>query len=176
MAAVMQDDVAGHPALPVAIYLSNQAGGNAVRGRLAPVIGHGVPSDRGQAQFARDAQDNGPARAKRWAEDAYRLADYLGEGVAGGAEFLADTGRGGARKVGMAPGVIANEVTSVGDAADEGRFGLREFPDHEECCVHIVGGQDVEQLRRPRGVGAVVKSECQFVGALGRNERWPENL
>ena len=59
----------------------------------------------------------------------------------------------------MAPGVIADEVAGVGDSAGEFWLGLRKFADHEEGGVHIVLGEDVEEARRPCGIGAVVEGE-----------------
>ena len=76
----------------------------------------------------------------------------------------------------MAPGVIADEVSGVGDAANELRLGLGKLADHEERGAHIVLGEDVEQTRRPGGVGAVVEGEGELAGAARRDERPAKDL
>ena len=90
--------------------------------------------------------------------------------------LLVDAAGGGEGQVGMAPGVVADEVAGGGDLADQRGLGLGAAADEEKGCADIVAGEEVEQAGRPDGVGAVVEGEGQFAGARRGDERGAEEL
>ena len=159
MAAVVQNDIRGVTALLILLNLSDQIRRDSIGGRFFPIVGHRVPGHGLHAEFSGDAQCDGAARAVRRAKEMYGFADELFQRVARAREFFANASRGDLREIRMTPGVIADEMSCVCDATDQGGFGLREFADQEEGRVRIVRGENIEQLRRPGGVGAVVEGE-----------------
>ena len=86
-----------------------------------------------------------------------------------------DAAGGAIGEIGMAPGVVADEVTGGNDLADEGRLGLGAAADHEEDGVDIAAGQDFEKTRSPSGVGAVVEGKRQLAGTLRAGEHRSED-
>ena len=176
MAAVMKHDVGGGAAARVVSNLLRQFCCDAISGGFHPVAGHGIPCDRYEADGACDAQDGGAARAEGWTEEADGLSGDLGESVAGAGELVADLVCCGASQVGVAPGVIADKVAGVGDAACECGLGLRKTADHEEGGADMVLGKDIEEARRPGGIGTVVEGESQFAGSTRRDEGAAEDL
>ena len=106
---------------------------------------------------------------------AYRLAGYLLQSFFGPHQFLAHAARCGERKVGMAPGVVPNQVACLRDAPHQLRFGLRVPAHHKERNPHTMAGEDVEQTRRPGRVGPVVEGKRQFPGPGRRNQHSPKD-
>jgi hypothetical protein len=53
---------------------------------------------------------------------------------------------------------------------------LREAANHEESCVHIMGGKKIEQPWRPRGIWTVIECQRKLVWPWRRGERSSENL
>ena len=157
MAAVVENDVAGVTAALIAVDFPDQVLRNLVGGRFLPILRHCIPRNRDQSELASKFQNIGPPRSERRAEVANRFARDLREQIVGAGEFVENVGLPRARKIGMAPGVVADQMSGIGDAACEFRLGLGEFADHEEGRAHVVLGENVEQPRRPRRVGAVVE-------------------
>ncbi len=176
MTAVVEHDVAGAAAALVAIDLLEQILGNPVCGEFAPVCGHRIPRDGNEAELAGEFKHIGATSTKRRTEVADGLARDCRENVAGAGEFVEDIGGSGAGQVWMRPGMIADEVAGIGDAASEFRLGLSEFADHEECGAHVVCGKNVEEARRPRRIGAVIEGECEFAGIARGHESAAEKL
>ena len=176
MLAVVEHDVGGPACVLVPVNLLDQFCGDVVGGWVDPIAGHGVPCDRRHAEMASGAEYEGTTRAVGGAEVAHRLAEDLLEYRARAREFFADLNGRGAREIGVAPGMIADEVASVGDAACEALLGFSVAADHEKGGVHVVRGEDVEEARGPCGVGAVVESEGHLAGAGRSNERTAEYL
>lgn len=174
MAAVVQDDVGGEAVLLVANDVGGEAQGDALGRGLAPVVGDGVPEDRFHAQIACGAQYIGATCAERRAEVADGLAGDLGERVLGAAELLADLGGGSEGEIGVGPGMVADEVAGLVNAADEIGDDLGVAADEEKGGADVAGGQLVEQLRRPSGIRAVVEGEGEIAGALRGAERGTE--
>ena len=168
--AVVQDDVDGAAGLGEAVDFVREACGDFLRGGFAPVSGHGVPEHGGELEFARDAEDNGTAGAVGRAEVANGRAGDLLQCVAGARELFADAVRGGAREIGMGPGVVAEEMALRGDAAHQIRLRRSKAAQQEERGLNAVGSEDVEELWRPGGIGAVIEGERQFTGARGSGE------
>ena len=83
---------------------------------------------------------------------------------------------GGEGQVGMAPGVIADQVPGGQDAPDQRRLGLGKAAHKKEGGTDVVAGQRVEQAGRPGGVGAVVEGERQLAGAARGNQRRAKQL
>jgi hypothetical protein len=76
----------------------------------------------------------------------------------------------------MSPGVVADEVAGVGDLANELRIGLSAAAYEKEGGADVAAGEQIEQARRPGGVGAVVEGEGEFAGARRSDERGTEEL
>ena len=149
MAAVVEDNVHGLSLSAEAIDFFGQACGDAIRGWLFPIVGHRVPKNRFQAEGTRDLKDLWPARTEGRAKESDRLANDLFKGCAGPLQFFMNLCACGQCQVGMAPRVIADQVTGSRDAPHQCRFDLGEFADHEKRSTHVVAGEDVEQARRP---------------------------
>jgi len=176
MAAVVQDDVAGPAAALVAVDFPDQTLRDLVGRGLAPVGGHGVPRNRDKAELARESQYIGTASTEGRAKIADGLAGDLRENVARTCDFIEHRGRCGAGEIGVGPGMIADEVAGMGDAARQLRLGPGEFANHEKGSVYVVFGENVEQTRCPCGVGAVVEGEGELAGAARGDERTAEDL
>jgi len=67
----------------------------------------------------------------------------------------------------MAPGVVPDQVSRLGNPPDQRGLGLGMAAHHEERGPHIVAGQKIQQPRRPRRVGPVVEGKRQFTGPPG---------
>ena len=65
----------------------------------------------------------------------------------------------------MREGVVADDVASAFDFADDFRTLLDVASDQEECCLNVVIGEDVEQAHRVRIVGTVVIGEGYLTGS-----------
>ena len=129
-----------------------------------------MPSSRAaRSTQGRRAPNGGRNRVTGFARD-------LLQSVFGSGEFVQDSMGRGERQVGMAPGVIADDVAGIDDGA--GNRGLLggETAHEKEGCANAVTREDFEETRRPGGIGAVVEGEGQFAGARGRNERSAEDL
>ena len=59
----------------------------------------------------------------------------------------------------MAPGVAADLVPCGDDLPHQRRLCLRVAADEKEGRMNLAAGQNVEQTRRPGGIGTVVKGE-----------------
>lgn len=167
MAAVVEHDVGGEAAAGVAFDFLKQLRCDVICGGIDPVTGHGIPRDGSEADGARDAQDGGAARTEGRTEETNGLADDLGESVAGAGELVTNCAGCGVCQIGVVPRVVADEVACGCDAACECRFGLGEAADHEEGCMDVVLGEDVEEARGKGGIRAVIEGEGEFAG-LGR--------
>ncbi len=174
VASIVEDDVGGEAALLIADDAGGEAQGDALGRGLAPVVGDGVPEDRFHAEIACGAQHVGTARAEGRTEVADGLACDLREGVLSGAELFTNFGGGGESEVGVGPGVVADEVAALLDAANEIGDDLGVAADEEEGCADAVLGEVVEELRGPGGVGSVVEGKGEIAGALGSAERGAE--
>ncbi len=165
VAAVVEDDVGGEAALLIADDERGEAQGDAQGRGLAPVVGDGIPEDRFHAEFACGAQHAGTARAEGRTEVADGLAGDLREGVLREAELFADLGGGGEGEVGVRPGVVADEVACLLDAADEVGDDLGVAADEKEGGADVVFGEMVKELGGPGGVGAIIEGEGELAGA-----------
>src|SRR5215472_12717564 len=76
----------------------------------------------------------------------------------------------------MAPGVVADKVAGLCDAARQLALSFREFAQHEECGMHIVFGKNVQQARCPRRIGAIVEGKGQLSRPSRSDESAAENL
>ncbi len=66
--------------------------------------------------------------------------------------------------IGVGVGVVAHHVPLVDLAGDETGVGLHVLADDEEGRRGVLGLEDVEDLRRPAGVGAVVEGQGHQAG------------
>lgn len=171
MTAVMENDVGCPAILLQVIYLPFKLFRYSVGRRLAPVGGYGIPHHGHHPQHPGGVEDMRPAPAKWRPEVADRDTRNVLQRFAGPLQFLSHAKGRGEREVGMAPGMVADEVAGGSDAAHQIRLGLSVTANEEEGGAHIVGGQDVEQARGPGGIGAIVKGEGQLAGATWCNER-----
>jgi len=73
-------------------------------------------------------------------------------------------------------GVIANGVSSGGDATRDIRLGGYVLADKEERRFHVVLGEHVKKMQRVRIVGAVVVGERELLGVGEAVERPAEQL
>lgn len=176
MVAIVKNDVAGVTAVLVAVNLPDQALRDLVAGGFLPVRRHRIPRDGDESKLAGKLQNIGPSGAEGWTEVADRLARNLGKQIAGAGEFVEHVGRPRAREIRVAPGVVADQVAGVGDAASEFRLGLGELAHHEEGCAHVVLGEDVEQTRRPGRVRAIVEGQGELARRSRSNEGTAEDL
>ena len=176
MAAVVQDDVGGVTAALVAVDFSDQVLRDRIGGGFLPVGGHGVPGDGNEAELAGEFEHVGAARAEGRAEISNGFSGDVGEDVAGAGELVEHVGGASAGEIGVRPGVVADEVPGIEDAAGEVGLGLGEFANHEERGVNAVLGEDVEEARRTCGVGAVVEGEGKLAGGARCDEGAAKNL
>ncbi len=72
-------------------------------------------------------------------------------------------------RVGVAPQFIAVRK----NALHQRRIGLRIRADHEERRLHVLAFENVENLRRPLGIGAVVEGERDL---LLRRAELPDHI
>ena len=68
--------------------------------------------------------------------------------------------------VGMREGVVADLVAFVVNSLRNAREFVRLNADHEERCRRMLALQHIEDLRRPLGIGTVVKRDRDFVGTV----------
>jgi len=176
MASVMEDQIRGTAAEGVACHAAVDTVNDLLCRRGVPVVPDDVPCDRNQAEFASDLQRCRAADAVRWAEVADRRADDLLELGAGASQLFASAAGGGAGEVGMSPGVIADEMACLMGTANERVLCGGELTDEEEGCTNVALCEDVQQLRGPAGIGAVVKGECNFVGLFGSDQGTAKEL
>jgi len=176
MAAVVEDDVGGRSLAFEAVDGACEALRDCIGGRRFPVRGDGIPGDRDHSQIACGAEDKRAARAERGAEKADTFTQDVLERVAGSCEFLGHLLRRGQRQVGVAPGVIADEMARCGDAPHKRGLGLGKAANHEECRLYIVLCKQVNQLGSPRGIGAVIEGEREFAWFAGSGQRFAEEL
>lgn len=176
VSAVVEDDVGSESAAVIAVDFLDEFGRNVFCRWIDPVAGHRVPCNGSEIEAARNAQCSGASRAIRRTKKADGLAGDLGEYVGGARELDADAGGGGAREIGMAPCVVADQVASVGDAACESRLGLGESANHEKRGANVVLSECVEEARRPGRVRAVVEGERELAGTERCDEDTAEDL
>ena len=79
-------------------------------------------------------------------------------------------------EVGVAPGVVADEVAGGDDPADEFRGGVGVAAEEEESGADFVGGEQFEQMRGPDGIGAVIEGKGQLAGPERGDEGGAEEL
>ena len=176
MAAVVENDVAGVAAAVIAVDLPEQALRDLVGGGFLPILRHRIPRDRDQSELASKLQNIRPPRAKGRAEVADRFAGDFGEQIVGACELVEHVGLPHPREIRVAPGVVANQVSGVGDAAGEFRLSLGKFADQKESRTDIVLGEDVEEARRPCRIGSVVEGESELTGIARGYEGAAEDL
>ena len=157
VAPVVENDVGRKTTSVGVVDLACQALGNSVSRWLLPIRGHRIPCHGRHSQVMRRLQHGRPAAAKGRAEIAHSLAQDLLEGCARAVEFFVDAARAGEGKVGVAPGMVADEMSFFGDTPNEGRFQLGESSDQKKCPLDSVVKEEVEQVWRPGRVGAIVK-------------------
>src|SRR6266540_2130600 len=71
------------------------------------------------------------------------------------------------RKVRMIIGVVPDLVSFVDNATNKPRVPLGVYAHEEKGCFHVRGFENIQDLRRPSRVRAVVKSDCDLVLAAG---------
>ena len=174
--AIVEDDVGGPSLVLIALDLLHELGCDVIGGGVNPVAGHGVPGDGRHVEFACGVEHVRAATTVGRTKETDGFAGDLRKGVAGAGELVADLEARGAGEVRVAPGVIADEMAGVGDAAGEGWFGLGETAHHEEGRAHVALSEDVEEAGRPGGVGSVVEGKGEFAGAMRRDEGATEEL
>ncbi len=76
----------------------------------------------------------------------------------------------------MVPTVIAYCVASGGNLADEGGVACGVAANEEERGTDVLAGENVEELRSPVGVRAVVVGEREFAGLVRRDQCGTEDL
>ena len=170
LAAVVEDNVAGDAAGVIALDERGQSRGDVIDVGGLPVGCHCVPGDRGEAEGSGGAQRVGSARAEGGSKEANRLAEDGFELVLGAGEFFEGLAVAGEGKVGMAPAMVGDGVAGLVHLADESGLECGVFADEEEGGAGVVAGENLEQLRGPAGIGAVVEGEGDLVGACRRLE------
>src|SRR5690242_8278634 len=88
-------------------------------GRSSPVIAGNIPHDRLQTNFAGHAEDGGAASAKRWTKEIRVLTDCVLQSGATVRELFADFGCTLQSEQRVRECVIANDVSSLDDLADD---------------------------------------------------------
>jgi hypothetical protein len=129
--------------------------------RRIPIVAGDVPHDRLQAHFARDAKYSGTAPTEGWTEQVRVFADGIAQGRATIGEFLTHIGAALKSQERMREGVIANDVSAFDEFLDDVGTLLCIASDQKKCGFRVVTGENFQQTKRMRIVGAVVirKSE-----------------
>ena len=68
--------------------------------------------------------------------------------------------------------MVAEDVTSTGNFSNDLRTFASERPDKEECGARVVAIEQIEQLRRNRGVGPIVEGDCELAGRICSVDGW----
>src|SRR3954447_26034188 len=69
------------------------------------------------------------------------------------------------RQVRMVIGMVPDLVSFINDATNEGRVTLCVYSNDEERGFYICCFENVQNFRRPSGVGTVIKSDCDLMFA-----------
>jgi len=149
--------------------------GNRFGGWIAPIGGHNIPEDGYHAEVACGLEHDGPPCAEWRAKESEGLASDLLERAASANEFLFNAAGQRKSEIGMAPGVVADEMAGGNDAADKRRLRAGMAANEEECGVNAVVGQDIEQTGCPGRIGSIVEGEGEFAWKTGRNEGFAED-
>src|SRR3977135_4453412 len=106
-------------------------------GRRIPVVAGDIPEDRFEAQFARNAQDCGPAAAERRTEQIAMFAHGVTQSGVALRQFLSNLSFAFKDQQGMRESVVADGVAGLGDFAGACRTLMRVLADQKESssCV-----------------------------------------
>ena len=163
MAAVVEEQIGGFASLAVARDELFGAGQDQLWRVGVPVVGHGVPHDWDESEFAGGAQRGWAARAEGWAKILDWIAEDLLQFAAGAGQLFAGLEFAGDGEVGVTPGVVADQMACRVDSAHQFRLIGGVFADQEERGFDAVRCQRIEQLWGPAWVGAVVEGEGDFI-------------
>ena len=100
------------------------------------------------------------------AEEAHGPAGQRLEQALGGVDLERDEGVGHLAEIWMGEGVVAHVVALGQHTLHERGISLRVVADDEEAGMDALVFQDVEDLRRPVGVGTVVEGQCELAGLV----------
>jgi hypothetical protein len=176
LVAVVEKDVGRGGVAACAGEASGDVGDDGFGGDGAPVVTHGVPLDDLEAEFFGGAEDCGAAGSVGRAEIVDGSADGVFEGLVAGAKLFADDAGGLEAEPGVGLGVVANQMTSRVDTADDLGTLAHEAADHEEGGAGVVLGEEVEEGVGGDVVGAVVVGEGCFVGVGAGDDGVAEEL
>ncbi len=169
-AVVEKDDGAARPgALVLCSDLAEDAVGDLLRGLagvLVPVVGVDFVADDDVAEALDTVDGSGLVVGVGFLVDGVRRtevegldAELGGEEALGKVELKVSLAFGDFADVGVSEGVVADLVTFTVDALHDADVLLGFFADHEEGALDVVLLEDVEDLRGPVGIGAVVEGE-----------------
>src|ERR1019366_2587397 len=96
--------------------------------------------------------------------------------VTGPTQFISYATPGGEREIGVAPGMVADEMAAFNDAAHQRFLAVGVLAHEKECGVNAATGKYVEDVWRPRRVGAVVECKCEFSWPWRSNQGAAEDL
>src|SRR4029453_15883091 len=79
------------------------------------------------------------------------------------AQLQANMLRPAQRQVRMVIGVVPDLVSFVDDAVNKRRVTLCVYSDDEKRGLYVCCFENVQNFRRPSGIGAVLKSDCNLI-------------
>src|SRR5271163_3610161 len=135
-----------------------------------PIVTNDIPHHRRQSEFTSDAENVRPARAMWWTEVANLFTDDIFKRRIAISQFLTNPRRRFEHQPGVGHGVVANQMSRGVNGADDVRALTGEAPDHEKRRADLMLGQDIEQLKGIRIVGAVIESEGDLIGVAVGDE------
>ena len=141
-----------------------------VRAGLRPILRIDVFQNHEIIEIFRDFQRSQFSQLRRTRIGSVRRAKQCG-GATGnrfeqklcGIQLQPDMLGPAERQVGMVIGVVPDLVSFVDDATNKPRVTFRVHPDDEKRGLYVCRFQDVQNLRRPSRIGAVVKSDCDLM-------------
>jgi hypothetical protein len=129
--------------------------------RAVPVVAGNVPHNGFEAEFADDTKNGRTAAAERRTEKIGVRAHGVFDCGAAVEEFAADFFLAFENQQRMREGVVADEVTRIGNSTCDIGTLLHVAANQKKSCVNVVPSEDIEKMVSVRIVGAVV---------VGKNE------
>ena len=147
-------------------------------GASAPVAGKQGPHDRAKVEFTRGFRHPGTAQAPRRTKPSRRRASVLGgdDGILAAAQLIPRSSEAHAKKIRMCLRVIAQDVATGVEFANQRGACAGVAANQEKCGVSVVAREQIEQFRRYRRIGSVVKGDRQFARRIRARNGGAEQL
>jgi hypothetical protein len=143
---------------------------------FTPIAGNRCPHAGLHAQITRGTDDPRVAETERRTKNFRSSSDGILQRGLTLLKFVSNLAWSEPKKIGVRLRMVANQVAANGDLARQFRALAHKPADHKERRSGVIFAEEIEELRRDRRVGTIIKRKRQMQRRGGTAKRRPKKL